>query len=81
MAPDGLVTASAESYAIVDSIEDVDEAGKVFRQESRKVITYGIALHVGWQEAQEVVATGPPPRRDRGRNLRPLGAARYRVER
>jgi hypothetical protein len=42
--PTGLVTGSAESYAIVDSIEDVDEAGKVFRQESRKVITYGIAL-------------------------------------
>jgi hypothetical protein len=40
----GLVTASAESYVITDSIEELREGGSVYRLESRKVITYGIAL-------------------------------------
>lgn len=42
--PTGVVTGSAESYAIVDSIEEVDDNGHVYRQEARKVVTYGIAL-------------------------------------
>lgn len=42
--PTGLATGSAESYAIIDSIEEVDDNGKMYRQEARKVITYGIAV-------------------------------------
>jgi len=39
-----LVTASAESYVITDSVEELREGGSVYRLESRKVITYGLAL-------------------------------------
>lgn len=40
----GIVTANNDSYAITDSIEEVTDEGKIFRLESRRVITYGTAL-------------------------------------
>lgn len=40
----GLVTANAESYAVTDSIDDVQQDGTRYRQESRRVLTYGVAL-------------------------------------
>lgn len=33
-----------QSYAITDSLEEVRAGGDVFRLESRRVITYGVAL-------------------------------------
>lgn len=42
--PTGIVTGSMETYTMVDSIEEVDDDGRVFRAESRKVITYGVGL-------------------------------------
>jgi len=48
----GLVTANAETYAITDSIDDVLSDGTKYRQESRRVLTYGVALmlsdHAQW---------------------------------
>ena len=40
----GLVTANLQSYAITDSIEEVDDDGRIYRQEARKVVSYGLAL-------------------------------------
>jgi hypothetical protein len=40
----GLVTANHDSYAITDSVEDVEDEGRTFRLESRRVISYGVAL-------------------------------------
>lgn len=58
--PTGLATGSAESYAIVDSIEEVDSDGKSYRQESRKVITYGIAVML--HDVVEWLNDSLPPR-------------------
>ncbi|WP_426624485.1 S1 family peptidase [Leifsonia sp. McL0607] len=38
-----IVTANVESYVIVDSVSEVDDDGKQYREESRRVISYGIA--------------------------------------
>lgn len=40
----GLVTTNYESYTINDSVEEVDDSGRIYRAESRKIISYGIAL-------------------------------------
>lgn len=40
----GLVTANVESYSLTDSIEEVDDDGRIYRHEARKVVSYGIAL-------------------------------------
>jgi hypothetical protein len=40
----GMVTANIESYAIADSVEEMREGGNVLRVESRRVISYGVAL-------------------------------------
>jgi hypothetical protein len=40
----GLVTTNSESYAITDSFEDIDQDGRRLRTESRRIISYGIAL-------------------------------------
>ena len=40
----GLVTTNYESYTISDSVEEVDDDGRVYRAESRKIVSYGIAL-------------------------------------
>ncbi|PVY32284.1 S1 family peptidase [Williamsia muralis] len=40
----GIVTANYESYAITDSVEEIDEDGKVLRIEGRKIVTIGLAL-------------------------------------
>jgi hypothetical protein len=40
----GMVTSSHESYAITDSVDEINDDGSVLRIEGRKVITYGIAL-------------------------------------
>lgn len=38
----GLVTSNLESYSILHAIEEVDESGHRFREESRRVIQYGL---------------------------------------
>jgi Trypsin-like peptidase domain len=40
----GLVTTNLESYAVTDSVVEVDARGTKYREEARKVISYGIAL-------------------------------------
>jgi len=40
----GLVTTNVESYAITDSIEEIQKDGSIYRQEARRVISYGLAL-------------------------------------
>lgn len=40
----GLVTANAESFAITDSIEEMDSSGNRLRIESRRVLNYGVGL-------------------------------------
>lgn len=40
----GLVTSNVETYAITDSVEEVQEDGAHFRLESRRILSYGIAL-------------------------------------
>lgn len=40
----GMVTANHDSYSIVDSIDEVDDNGRRYRQESRRIISYGVAL-------------------------------------
>ncbi|MFK0002543.1 serine protease [Paenarthrobacter sp. NPDC090522] len=40
----GLVTANSETYAVTDSIDDVLTDGTKYRQESRRVLTYGVGL-------------------------------------
>lgn len=40
----GLVTANQESYAVSDSIDTVEADGTHYRQESRKIISYGVVL-------------------------------------
>lgn len=40
----GMVTTNLESYAITDSVVEVDDSGKVYKEEARKVISYGLAL-------------------------------------
>lgn len=40
----GLVATNRDSYAVTDSIDEVDDAGKRFRLESRKVVSYGVAV-------------------------------------
>lgn len=40
----GMVTANYDSYSIVDSIDEVDDNGERYRQESRRIISYGVAL-------------------------------------
>lgn len=42
--PTGIATGTTESYTVVDSLEEVQDGDRLFRVESRKVITYGIAL-------------------------------------
>lgn len=46
-----IVTTNVESYAIADSITEVDDNGKQYREESRRVISNGIAA----------MLTGPVP--------------------
>ena len=36
----GIVTATHESYSIIDSINEVNDDGSRYREESRKVISY-----------------------------------------
>lgn len=43
----GIATTNAESYAVTDALEEVRDGGSVFRLESRRVITYGLALMLG----------------------------------
>ena len=40
----GIATANVESYAVTDLLEEVDAEGNVSRIESRRVISYGLAL-------------------------------------
>lgn len=40
----GLITANLDSYSVTDSYEDIREDGSHYRLESRRVITYGVAL-------------------------------------
>jgi hypothetical protein len=40
----GLVTTNLESYAVTDSIVEVSDSGKEYREQARKVISYGLAL-------------------------------------
>ena len=48
----GIATANVESYAVTDSLEEVHAGGNVSRIESRRVISYGLALMLsavsGW---------------------------------
>jgi hypothetical protein len=54
------------------SRDDQTQFNCVLARDAGRVAAY-VTRHVGWQEAQEVVAPGPPPRRDCGRNLQPVG--------
>ncbi len=40
----GVVTANLESYAVTDSVLTVDDGGKEYREEARRVIRYGLAV-------------------------------------
>jgi hypothetical protein len=40
----GIVTTNHDSYTISDSVEEVENNGRVYRAESRRIISYGIAL-------------------------------------
>lgn len=40
----GLVTTNLESYVVTDSVVEVSDSGKEYREEARKVISYGLAL-------------------------------------
>jgi hypothetical protein len=40
----GMVTSSYESYSVTDSVDEVDQHGRQTRVESRKIVSYGIAL-------------------------------------
>jgi hypothetical protein len=40
----GIVTSNVESYAIADSITTIEEDGSTYREEARRVLSYGIAL-------------------------------------
>jgi trypsin-like peptidase len=40
----GMVTTNLESYAVTDSITEVRDGEKAYREEARKVIAYGLAL-------------------------------------
>ncbi|MEU0532335.1 hypothetical protein [Amycolatopsis tolypomycina] len=42
--PHAVVTGNMESYAIVDLVSEVDDNGKVYREETRRIISYGIAV-------------------------------------
>ncbi|HXC77593.1 MAG TPA: serine protease [Candidatus Acidoferrum sp.] len=57
----GIATANVESYAVTDSLEEVDAGGNVSRIESRRVISYGLALMLsavsGWLD--EVIPDRP----------------------
>jgi hypothetical protein len=46
----GVVTGNLDSYAIVDSISDVDDNGRLYREETRRLISYGIAASLGGQQ-------------------------------
>jgi len=40
----GLVAANLDSYAVTDSISEVNDAGKEYREKSLRVIRYGVAV-------------------------------------
>ena len=40
----GVVTANLDSYAVTDSVLTVDDDGKQYREEARRVIRYGLAV-------------------------------------
>ncbi len=54
-----LVTANLETYAVTDSIDEVDDNGKVLRVESRKIVSFGLSLMLQgvdeWLNAQSDV--------------------------
>jgi hypothetical protein len=69
-----IVTTNVDSYAILDSISEVDDAGKQYREETRRVISYGIAAMLTSQgawvdsvidsEQRPSHSSGPPLRRE-----------------
>ena len=61
----GLVTANLDSYSITDSFEEVREGGSIYRLESRRIITYGVALILAGVE--DWLLESIPPRHRRAR--------------
>ena len=61
----GLVTANLDSYSITDSFEEVREGGSIYRLESRRIITYGVALILAGVE--DWLLESVPPRHRRAR--------------
>jgi S1-C subfamily serine protease len=65
----GVVAANLDSYAVTDSVLTVDDAGKEYREEARRVIRYGLAVMVSgvadWLNERS-------PHRERGFTLRQL---------
>lgn len=48
----GVVTTNIESYAVIDSVTEVDDNGRVYKESSKRVVAYGVALQLeplkGW---------------------------------
>jgi hypothetical protein len=42
----GLVTTNVDAYAVVDSVTVIDDRGATYREEARRVISYGLALQI-----------------------------------
>ncbi|MBB1052574.1 hypothetical protein ACTHRK_17895 [Dietzia cercidiphylli] len=42
----GVVTTNIESYAVIDSVTEVDDDGRVYRESSKRVVAYGVALQL-----------------------------------
>ena len=43
----GMVVANVEAYAIVDSVLQVEQDGSTYREEARRVLSYGVAVMLG----------------------------------
>ena len=59
----GLVTTNLTAYSTLDSIEEEEKGGAVYRYESRRVIEYGLALMLGGVAGwlKDVVSTSSRP--------------------
>lgn len=40
----GLVTSNIESYSVLNSVADIDDSGRLYKEESRRIIQYGLAV-------------------------------------
>ncbi|GAA1021448.1 hypothetical protein Aple_073770 [Acrocarpospora pleiomorpha] len=55
----GIVTTNVDSYIVIDHLEEVEQNGRTFRVESKRIVSYGIAAKPGGLDSwlQEIIDT------------------------